>query len=63
MRLAKKGSRGVTEEAIFLIAQAERCRRLARTIDDDRATDALLKMAIEYEARAEFLSKQTPAQS
>ena len=34
-------------------AQAEKCRSLARRIADDRAIDALLKLADEYDARAE----------
>ena len=32
--------------------QAERCRRLARTVTDQRMLDALRAMASEYEARA-----------
>lgn len=36
----------------FLLQQAERFRRLAREIVDDRAQDALLAMADEYEERA-----------
>ena len=34
-------------------AQAEKCRSLARRMTDDRAIDALLKLADEYDARAE----------
>jgi hypothetical protein len=32
--------------------QAERCRRLARNVTDQRTLDALNEMASEYEARA-----------
>jgi len=32
--------------------QAARCRRLARTVTDQRALDALYAMASEYEERA-----------
>ena len=32
--------------------QAERCRRLARTVTDQRTLDALREMAGEYEERA-----------
>jgi hypothetical protein len=34
-------------------AQAEKCRSLARRMTDDRAIDALLKLADEYDAKAE----------
>jgi hypothetical protein len=34
-------------------AQAEKCRSLARRMTDDRAIDALLKLAAEYDAKAE----------
>ena len=34
-------------------AQAEKCRFLARRMTDDRAIDALLKLADEYDAKAE----------
>ena len=34
-------------------AQAEKCRSLARRMTDDRAIDALLKLADEYDSRAE----------
>ena len=34
-------------------AQAEKCRSLARRMTDDRAIDALLRLADEYDARAE----------
>ena len=33
-------------------AQAERCRRLARSVTDQRTLDALNEMASEYEERA-----------
>ena len=34
-------------------AQAEKCRSLARRMTDDRAIDALLKLADEYDLKAE----------
>ena len=34
-------------------AQAEKCRSLARRMTDDRAIDALLKLADEYDSKAE----------
>lgn len=39
-------------EAVDALEQAARCRRLARTVTDRRALDALHEMASEYEARA-----------
>jgi PAS domain S-box-containing protein len=41
----------------YLHAQAERCRRLAATIGDDRTVETLLRMASEYEARAAELER------
>ncbi len=41
------------EEPVFLRAQAEKCRRLAKSIDRSDVKTALLAMAKEYEARAE----------
>jgi hypothetical protein len=40
------------DEKIFLLEQANRCRRLARAIDDQDFARKLLAMAGEYEQRA-----------
>jgi hypothetical protein len=42
----------MSEEVVSLLNQAERCRRLARTIDNEKTRTALIKLAQEYEARA-----------
>jgi PAS domain S-box-containing protein len=42
-------------QADELDAQALRCRRLARSITDERAVETLTAMAAEYEARAQLL--------
>lgn len=49
----------VTDEirAADFLAQASRCRRLARNILDQQASDALRRLADEYEARAAALAK------
>lgn len=39
-------------DAFDALEQAARCRRLARTVTDQRALDALHEMASEYEKRA-----------
>ena len=39
-------------EAFDDLEQAARCRRLARTVTDQRTLDALREMASEYEERA-----------
>lgn len=41
--------------AADLLAQAKRCRRLAQTVADERAAEALTRMAVEHEARAAAL--------
>ena len=41
-----------------LRSQASRCRRLASGIDDKRVSDALFKLAGEYEARATELRRE-----
>lgn len=48
----------VTDEvrADDLLAQARRCRRLANSVADDVAADALMRMADEYEAKAAELT-------
>jgi hypothetical protein len=45
----------MSEEVISLLEHVERCRRLARTVDDERTRTALLTMTQEYESRAESL--------
>jgi hypothetical protein len=40
------------KRADYLAAQAERCRRLARSIGDSVTVATLTRMAAEYEARA-----------
>ena len=42
-------------DANFLLAQAQRCRRLARDTTDPQARQALLEMAAEYTTKAEQL--------
>lgn len=42
-------------QAVALRAQAQRCRRLAQSVMDQRTIDTLLVMAAEYEAKAETL--------
>ncbi len=41
------------EEPAYLLSQAERCRKLARTATDQTLRETLLGMAKEYEERAE----------
>lgn len=41
-------------------AQAEKCRSLARRMTDDRAIDALLNLAREYDAKAEAAREAGP---
>jgi len=41
-----------TADAFDALEQAARCRRLARTVTDERTLDALREMASEYEERA-----------
>ena len=42
----------MAEQAEQLRTKAAQCRRLARSITDERAIDALLGLASEYEQRA-----------
>jgi PAS domain-containing protein len=44
-------------QAASLRAQAEKCRRHARTINDERAERALMKLADEYDAKAAELDR------
>lgn len=43
-----------------LIAQAEKCRRLARRVDDRRTAETLNQMAAEYEAKAAGVAGTDP---
>jgi hypothetical protein len=43
-------------EAIYLLEQAGRCRRLADGVSDERTATTLRLMADEYEARARVLA-------
>lgn len=52
-----------TASAAYLREQAAKCRRLADSLGDPSATDALRKMANDYEeqaAKAEHWSAQIP---
>lgn len=40
--------------------KAQRCRRLAASIDDQRAREGLIELAERYEAEAEAEASQTP---
>jgi hypothetical protein len=40
------------EKAKYFLEKAAQCRRLAASIADDKASEALLKLAEEFEARA-----------
>ena len=43
------------KQADYLCSQAARCRRLARSVDDERTVTTLTLMAGEYEEQAEAL--------
>ena len=43
-------------DAAYLRSQAERCRRLARTVCDSESAQALLRLAEQYDARAAALN-------
>jgi hypothetical protein len=64
---APRGSRHVASEAhgasLELREQAERCRRLARDSIDPAVRDGLLRLAVEYAARAASMegpARKTP---
>jgi hypothetical protein len=40
------------ENAEYFLEKAAQCRRLAASIDDEKASEALLKLAEEFEAKA-----------
>lgn len=46
--------------AAYLREQAEKCVRLANSINDDQAAAALRNMAMAYEIRARRLDEDTP---
>jgi hypothetical protein len=51
-------TRGDTDHAVDdLRARARRCRRLAAGAGDQRITDTLAQLAIEYEAKASELER------
>ena len=52
-------SERLRETADTLLRTAERCYRLARSITDRQAIEALLRFAEKCEAKAEELRKQT----
>jgi hypothetical protein len=43
--------------------QAERCRRLARSVNDPDARDRLLELAAEYEAKAKAADDDSKARA
>jgi PAS domain S-box-containing protein len=45
-----------TRQVEFLLAQAEKCRRLARSICDTQTTDTLGTLAVQYEEKARELA-------
>lgn len=48
---------GERRQAEYLSAQASRCRRLSRSVNDQRTIDTLTLMAQEYEQKARALSR------
>jgi hypothetical protein len=50
-------------EAAYLLAQAERCRRLAAGVDHQHTRETLREMADEYERRAADLVNPIPPSS
>ena len=52
MQMSPDPSPFTPAEAFDALEQAARCRRLARTVTDQRTLDALRDMASEYEKRA-----------
>ena len=49
------------ETAEYFLEKAAQCRRLAASISDDKATEALLKLAEEFEAKAAAYVARGPA--
>ncbi len=49
------------DDKAFLLAQAARLRRLAADVIDERAEEALLSLAMEYEERAAVLETDAAA--
>lgn len=49
-----------TESAGFLREQAEKCRRLAGTVNDTKAIASLRKLAAHYQERAASVRKTRP---
>ncbi|MBV9883907.1 MAG: hypothetical protein JO276_12945 [Sphingomonadaceae bacterium] len=47
-------------EATYLLEQAERCRRLAANLNDQRAAAALLRLADDFARRAAELTDNAP---
>lgn len=48
------------DESTFLIAQAKKCRALAKTVSGREAQNTLKSMADEYEKRAAAISDTQP---
>jgi hypothetical protein len=43
---------GMSDEKSRLLAQAERCRRIARALNDAETIERLIRLAEEYEVQA-----------
>ena len=53
----------MADDATFLRSQAAQCRRLANMVNTEDVVETLLKMAVEYERRAETLEAQAAGPS
>jgi hypothetical protein len=51
------------EDAAYFLEKAAQCRRLAASITDDAARDALTKLAEEFDAKAAACVAQRPRRS
>lgn len=49
------------EDATYLRDQAEKCRRLAKSLSSQDVASTLLGMALDYEKRAEEIDERPPA--
>jgi hypothetical protein len=49
----------MTEEVLSLLEQAEKCRRLAKSINDEAAAKGLRKLADDFMARANGIMNAT----
>ena len=47
------------QDALFLREQAQKCRRLAKSINDQKASATLLGMANDYEKRADEIGERS----